>query len=130
MRSVYHVKDKMTESNINRRVENWTRRVEDEGQIIGGAIMVWLGITFLLSEMNYISYNMWWPVFATGMGVVLVAKGVLGYRYRYHRSDANGYVIGGAVFLILGLGSFFSFHNWWPMILILIGISTIVGADR
>lgn len=111
-------------------VKNWTRRIEDEGQIFGGAFMMWLGISFLLKEMNYIRSNMWWPVFAAGFGVLLILRGLLVYQNGGYWIKAKGHIVGGAFFMLLAFARYVNFHNWWPMILIVIGISTIIGADE
>ena len=119
----------MTEG-YKRRNGNWTRSDETEGKIIAGAIMRWLGITFLLRETNLVGYNSWWPVFAIGMSIIFIAKGIRDYQEDGNWSDASGSFIAGSVFLILGLGSYFSFYNWWPILLIAIGASIIFGAKR
>lgn len=121
----------MTEVHDNRnRVKNWIRSVEEEGQVFGGVFMMWLGVSFLIKEMSLIRSSMWWPVFAGGFGVLLILRGIIVYQNGGFWGEAKGHVIGGAFFMFLSLARYFDFHNWWPIILILIGISTIVGADR
>lgn len=91
---------------------------------------MWVGISFLLREMINFEYSKWWPLFATGMGIIFVTRGVLSYLNRSYRSEATGFFIGGIVFLVLGPGSYVGFVNWWPVLLILIGLSIIFGRTR
>lgn len=92
--------------------------------------MMWLGVSFLLREMNYIKGSMWWPVFAAGLGVLLILRGTLVYQNNGYWSEAKSHVFGGAFFMFIGLAKYANFDAIWPIILIGIGLAAILGADR
>src|SRR5579862_6267959 len=52
------------------------------GPIIGGAILIWLGITFYLKQIGYLTGN-WWALFLVGVGIIIILQGVLIYS-RHH----------------------------------------------
>ena len=121
----------MTEVHDNgNRVKNWTRRVEEEGKIAGGMVTMWLGATFLLREINYIKGSMWWPVFASGLGVLLILRGISVYQNGGYWSETKSHVFGGAFFMFIGLAKYADFTAIWPVILIGSGLAVILGADR
>ena len=112
------------------RTNTWGRRLEEEGKVFGGVFMMWLGVSFLLKEMNYIRDSMWWPVFAAWFGVLLVLRGIMVYQNTSIWDESKGHVFGGAFFIFLSLVSYLNFDNWWPVILIGIGLSIILGKGR
>ena len=121
----------MTEVHDNGIERNaWGRRLEEEGKVFGGVFMMWLGVSFLLKEMNYIRDSMWWPVFAAGFGVLLILRGIMVYQNTSFWSEAKGHIFGGAFFIFLSFASYMNFDNWWPVILIGIGLSIILGRGR
>ena len=115
----------MTEINGNRRIAGGGSSVID-GKISGGILVAWLGVSFFLKEMSLINGHLWWPVFAAGIGVLLILRGVMIYENTKYWSNDKGAFIGGAFFILLSLLSFVNFGylaNFWPVILVFLGIS-------
>lgn len=97
------------------------------GGIIGGAILIWLGISFYLQEIGYLAAFNWWALFIAGIGVILIFQGV--YLYTRSRKPIIGPLIGGGILLVIGLAFFFnSFVNLWPLILVIIGLAIVASA--
>lgn len=97
------------------------------GPIIGGLILIWLGVTFFLQQSNYIPSDSWWAYFITGIGVILVAQGVVGYAM--NRRAYIGPIIGGAVLILIGLGSVTSWNlSFWPLIFVVLGLLIMLSA--
>ncbi|MDA4128402.1 MAG: zinc-ribbon domain-containing protein [Thaumarchaeota archaeon] len=99
------------------------------GPVVGGLILIWLGVTFYLEQIGYLSSSIWWAYFISGLGAILVFQGVLMYS-RGRRG--TGPVIGGAILIFLGLTSIanyqFNFQgDFWPLILVALGVAVIVG---
>jgi hypothetical protein len=97
------------------------------GALVGGLILIWLGISFYLVQANYIGWNDWWPYLIIGIGVVLIAQAVIRYSTSRFKGAAMGSLIGGAVLLIIGLAGIVGMKDWWPLILIAIGVVVILG---
>ncbi len=90
--------------------------------------MAWLGASFFLKEMSVITSHLWWPVFAAGIGVLLIIRGVMIYENTKYWSNDKGAFIGGAFFILLSLLSFVNFAflaNTWPVIVVILGISIL-----
>ena len=99
-----------------------------EGKISGSILVAWLGGSFYLKEMSIISGQLWWPVFSAGIGVLLVLRGIMIYENTKYWSNDKGAFIGGAFFILLSLLSFVNFSflvNWWPVIIVILGIGII-----
>ncbi|MDG6995328.1 MAG: zinc-ribbon domain-containing protein [Nitrososphaerota archaeon] len=97
------------------------------GPIIGGLILIWLGVTFFLQQSNYIPSDAWWAYFITGIGVILVAQGLVGYVM--NRRAYFGPIIGGAVLILIGLGSVTSWNlSFWPLIFVVLGILIMLSS--
>ena len=97
------------------------------GPITGGLILIWLGITFFLSQNNYISSDNWWAYFLMGIGAILILQGVL--RFGMSRRPFIGSFIGGVVLMIIGFSFVQGFSaNLWPLILVAIGAAVMLSA--
>jgi peptidoglycan/LPS O-acetylase OafA/YrhL len=97
------------------------------GPITGGLILIWLGVTFFLSQNNYISSDNWWAYFLMGLGAILILQGVL--RFGMSKRPFIGSFIGGAVILIIGFSFVQGFSaNLWPLILVAIGAAVLLSA--
>jgi hypothetical protein len=110
----------MTEINGNRRIAGDGSSVID-GKISGGILVTWFGVSFFLKEMSLINGHLWWPVFAAGIGVLLIMRGVMIYENTKYWSNDKGAFIGGAFFILLSLLSFVNFGylaNFWPVIIV------------
>lgn len=95
--------------------------------LVGGLILVWLGISFYLVQARYIDWNEWWPYFIIGIGVVLIVQAVVRYSTSSFKGAAMGSLIGGAVLLVIGLAGIMGMKDWWPFVLIAIGLVVIIG---
>jgi len=94
--------------------------------LVGGAVLIWLGLTVYLQQTGVLSANNLGGYFLFGLGAILVVDGLarsLGGSRAY-----SGVTIGGAVLMFLGLAVIESaWQNFWPLILVALGIVVIVG---
>jgi hypothetical protein len=96
------------------------------GALVGGSVLIWLGITFYFQTIGVLSSNNSWAYFLLGMGVILMADGVVAAMQK--RPAFIGLLIGGAAIALIGAGNILSsWQNLWPLFLILVGIAVIVG---
>ncbi len=106
---------------------------KNEGQgsmwnaVMGGLILLWLGVTFLLQQYNYIPKDEggW---FLAGIGVILILRGILQYTQTSNWRTSSGWMIGGAILLVISIGSYVGWANWWPYIIIFIGLLIVLNA--
>jgi len=96
---------------------------------LGGAVLIILGIVFLVRNLTGFSINNWWAIF-----ILIPAVGSLATAWRIYQSNggrftpaARGPLIGGLI--LLTVASVFLFDlDWgaiWPVFLIIIGVGTL-----
>jgi len=100
------------------------------GVFVGGLILIWLGISFYLVQAQYIGWNELWPYLLVGIGVILIAQAAVRYSTVHLRGPVMGPLIGGLVMLIIGLAGIVGIKDWWPFVLIAIGVAVILGGVR
>jgi len=98
------------------------------GAVMGGLIVLWLGVTFLLHQYEYFSANQWWSIFLIGLGIIIILRGLIMYGQIKNWRASSGLMIGGAVVALIGFSSYIGWAEWWPMIIILIGAWVILSA--
>jgi len=111
---------------------------EDRGRVIGAAILIGLGIIFLLGQLGLrlpILHN-WWAIFIAIPGVVMLNNVYKAYQIQ-DRLESNDFVQGIVGLLLVGVAASFLFSinlgflwNLWPVLLILFGVALLFGARR
>ena len=96
------------------------------GPIVGGLILIWLGITFYMTQSNYITWLQWPWYFLIGIGVVLLIQAAIRFMASTYRGTAIGSLIGGIILLIIGLAGVSGIRDWWWLFFIGIGIVVII----
>jgi len=96
------------------------------GALIGGAVLIWLGLSVYLQQAGVISSSNLGAYFLFGLGAILVADGLL--RSLQGSRAYSGVIIGGAVLMFLGLAVIeSSWQTFWPFILVVLGLAVILG---
>ena len=97
------------------------------GPVIGGAILIWLGLTFYLQQVGTFPAANWWAYFIMGIGIIIILQGVL--LYSRHRRPIYGPFIGGAILFLIGLSFVYNaWNDFWPLIIVVIGIAILASA--
>lgn len=99
-------------------------------QFVLGIIIILLGVAFMLDNFGYlevVEYIRYWPALLVVYGIAKVAQ-----------SPGNPGKIFGAI--LIAVGSLmvldrmelitFRIHDWWPVILIIVGINFLRGSQR
>ncbi|MBN1352177.1 hypothetical protein JXJ21_22450 [candidate division KSB1 bacterium] len=96
-------------------------------RIFTGIIIIWIGVSFLLKTQNLIDAADWWAYFLIGLGIILVVEVVVRFaRPEYHRPVA-GRLIAGVALIAIGSSGIFDLEEWWPLILIAVGVVVLLG---
>lgn len=112
----------------NEHSEKWPQ--DSTGRIFLGIIIIWLGISFLLKTYHVIYSGDWWIYFIIGLGAILIAESIVRI-FRSGNQQANtGKLIGGCVLIAIGLAGLFDIEDWWPLILVVVGIVVLVGGIK
>jgi hypothetical protein len=125
-------RDERRLSRAERRAERRSRRGGGAPWILG-AILIILGIGFLLQTFGRIAFNNWWALF-----IFIPAVGSFAAAGRRYQAAGGltagvfGSVIGGLVLSAVALAFLFNLNlglNWnlfWPLLLILGGVSLLL----
>jgi hypothetical protein len=102
------------------------------GGWVGGAILVLIGLVFLLNNTGAFNLENWWALF-----ILIPAIGAFGAAWNNYQSSggrltaaARGPLIGGFVLVLISVVFLFGldFGLVWPFILILGGIALLLNA--
>lgn len=108
--------------------EKWRRDPVNMGT--WGAILIWLGVAFLLGNAGALGTWEPWAAAFTGAGVItLISVGIRLLIPEYRRPIFGGLILG-LVFIGVGLGETISWSIIWPIIIIGIGVSILLGGFR
>lgn len=113
----------------NEKSEKDEKGEEDKyGPILGGLIVILLGTLLLLSNQNIIRGSDFGGYFLAGIGVILLFRGFLAMQETGSFQSGYGFLVGGGILIIIGVGILFNLRDWWAILLIGLGLIIILGA--
>jgi cation transport ATPase len=122
----------MPEDNENqekeKRSEEKKQKHDPLSSMTGGLILILLGVLFLLATMDYLSWSSWWQFFLMGLGVILILEAIIRSVSPSYRRDVTGKLIGGSVLIFIGGSFVIGWSNWWPLILIAVGVGILLSS--
>ena len=108
---------------INTRERHHHRR----SGLFGGLVLILLGISLFIATQGWVSWANWWQYFIIGLGVILILDAFIRSFDPERHSGLIARLISGLVLICIGLAFVFGLSNWWPIILIAVGIAIIIG---
>lgn len=105
----------------NEKSRDWT------GSIVGGLILIWLGVTFYLSQTGYIGSGKWWAYFLIGLGIIFLVQSILRYIALRHRSQALGSLVAGLILTAIGFSAVIGIGGWWLLFIALGAVIIVIG---
>lgn len=98
---------------------------------IGGAILILLGLIFLVQNLTGFSLSNWWALF-----ILIPAVNAFGHAYNNYKSDGRfsgpvrGSLFGGLALTFVAFVFLFNlnFGTLWPVLLILGGAGLLINA--
>ncbi len=100
------------------------------GRLIGGLIVLIIGVLFLLDSLDILDFDVVWDVFGwiVSIGMIVFGLGIL-IAQRFQRVFLPlALIIAGAFILLGNLG--YDAYQYWPVILIIVGIGLLFGHHR
>lgn len=112
---------------------------DDKGAVFPGTVLIVLGLFFFIRNYGFFSFDYYFYEFEDFWPIFLVAVG-LGFVVLYFIKPQDwGVLIPGSVLLLFGIifflrvtGVFYwkDFADYWPVILIAVGISIVINSLR
>jgi hypothetical protein len=128
----FNKRQKMSEDNEKQEKERSSGEKKHKHDpfsgMTGGLILILLGVLFLLAAMDYISWSGWWRYFLMGLGVILILEAIIRSASPSYRKDITGKLIGGIVLIFIGGSFVIGWSNWWPLILIAVGVGILLSS--
>jgi CHASE2 domain-containing sensor protein len=93
--------------------------------IFGGLIVLAIGLSFFLAANNVISWDKWWAYLLIFLGVVFIIEAIIRNTSLKDRL-IGGRFIAGIILFSIGFSFALSLKNWWPLILIAVGLLIII----
>jgi hypothetical protein len=92
-----------------------------------GLFFILIGGLFLAQNQGWMSGG-WWAYFAIGLGCIFIAGFLIRYLIGSDQAKPFGGLIIGLALVYIGLVFLTGFGDWWPMVLLVIGIGYLVKA--
>jgi len=115
--------------------EEWLEKEELEkrekdplSKAFGGLVLIVLGVSLLLAVEGIIPMDKWWALFVAGLGIVFLIDSALRYFIPEYKRPITGRVFAGLLLLAIGVSFLLGITEWWPVILIIIGVWLIIRA--
>ncbi len=103
------------------------RRRDPFRGLFWGLLLILIGLLFLANQQGWIAGDTWWQYLLIGLGAIFIINGLVHYWNPSNRRFGYGQFIPGIVLLLVGLAFIFNFGQWWPIVLIGVGVAILLG---
>jgi ABC-type nickel/cobalt efflux system permease component RcnA len=91
-----------------------------------GLIVILAGVLLFLAYQEIIEWEGWWAYFLLGIGCVIIITALARYASPPHRRPIFGKVCLGLILICIGSVNIYGLEEWWPLIIIVVGILIII----
>ncbi len=113
------------------RAQRRAARRSGGGAWIGGAVLILLGVIFLLQNFAGFALRNWWALFILIPAVIAFGNAINSFQAAGGRLSppARGSLIGGLVLTLIALAFLFDFTSslFWPILLIVLGLGLLLN---
>lgn len=92
-----------------------------------GLILILVGVLFFIDQQQGIGWDTLWKYLLIGLGAIFIIDGLAHLWIPGFRDSQLGRFIPGVVLLFIGLAFLFNFSQWWPIILIAVGVIILLS---
>jgi hypothetical protein len=112
----------------SKQMENRNWKLERISDDLGwGLFFILIGSLFFAQNKGWLNGE-GWSYFAIGLGVILVIGFLVRYFGKNNRWSAFGRLVIGLALIYIGTATIYGFGEWWPLVLIPIGIACLAKA--
>ena len=110
------------------RDERRERRHQDPLRgLFWGLILILIGVLFFANQQGWIPPDRWWQFLLIGLGVIFIINGLAHFWSSTYRHSSYGQFIPGVVLLFVGIAFLYNFSQWWPIVLIGVGVAILLS---
>jgi hypothetical protein len=109
------------------RKKRWEEREKNPFRgVFPGLALILAGVLFLANQMSWISGDTWWKWLLVGLGAIMMVSSLVQYRLvPEYRGRGRGRFIWGLALVVLGILFLAGVSQWWPIILIGVGLACL-----
>ena len=109
------------------RKKRWEAREKNPFRgVFPGLALILAGVLFLANQMSWISGDTWWKWLLVGLGAIMMVSSLVQYRLLpEYRGRGRGRFIWGIALVVLGILFLAGVSQWWPIILIGVGLACL-----
>jgi len=90
--------------------------------------LILLGILMFLAIQGFLDWgSTFWQFLLIGMGLIFILDGFIHYFIPSAHHIGAGRFIPGIILVLIGVALLVGFSNWWPLILVGVGIAILIG---
>lgn len=108
--------------------EGVKNRRDPISSIFKGLIIVFLGVSFLLSSLGIIGWSRWLAFFLFGLGCIFLVEVLIRYTVPACWRPCTSKLVWGCVLAFIGGLFLIGSAIWWPLIIIVAGIAVLIRA--
>lgn len=94
--------------------------------LFAGLVLILLGVLLLFQTQGWFISNDWWVFLLLGLGGVFIIDALVRLAQPPPKPRWGGRLVVGLTLLLVGLIFVAGFGQWWPLILVVIGVGVIV----
>jgi PAS domain S-box-containing protein len=90
-----------------------------------GLFLILWGMLALAIRLDWLTIANLWKAFLVGLGGIFIIRALVSYLAPTDRPRLIGRLIPGIILVFVGLGFLFGVNAWWPVVLVVAGVSVI-----
>jgi hypothetical protein len=115
--------------NRSARDERRERRHRDPLRgLFVGLLLILLGVLLYAQNQHWVGADVWWKYFMIGLGAIFIIDSLVHYAVPSARYFIFGRFIAGVVLISIGFLFLYGSVQWWPLILIAVGIAFLINS--
>jgi uncharacterized membrane protein HdeD (DUF308 family) len=91
-----------------------------------GLVLILVGVLFFINQQGT-EWDVLWKYLLIGLGGIFIVDGLAHFAIPEHRDGQLGRFIPGVILLFVGLAFLYNFSQWWPIILIAVGVIILLS---
>lgn len=110
------------------RQERRDRRSHDPLRgLFWGLVLILVGVLLFINLQAGIEWDTLWKYLLIGLGAIFIIDGLAHYWNPGYRPGSFGRFIPGIILLFVGIAFLYDFSQWWPVVLIAVGVAILLS---